>query len=579
MKKRGQIALYILVAILVVALAISAYFLFKPKPKPKYPEEIQKINEDLSLCLGDLVKKAKDFALQRGGYIYLPEEKYSPYFSNVIEFMGEKIPFWLYYDGSYREQVLSIEEIEKQFEKFVKENFDVCDKIFDGYNVSYVKRVRGVDVKIRKSKIEAYVGLELRIRRGEVVYSIEEIKTSIDSNFGKLYENALKIYEEEKKKRFLENYTIDVISLYAPTTGFELQCLPLVFNKKEIEKNIKDGLDINLERIKFKGDYFYADEYTKYYLQDVDIDEGINVNVIYLKDHTSIKIYGDEIFEPVGNWPVNIFCYVPYHFVYDVNYPTIFILTQNDEALKFPVAVIVERNGIKEIIEENETVATKGICERKITNAKIHTYVENQKAECDLYFKCLDAECYLGKSSGYLEVKVPECINAEIYCKDYVGSAFVNTNYDFSLDLYLDKVYEKEIYVDIAQDESAIVLFEGPTKQAIIYPEQESISIAKGQYNVSVFVFKEKNVTILGEQEICYDVPSFLIFKTRKCEKIEKISVDKVVVGGGKKSIWLDPKEIRRIEIYAERFGIPKTLEEIQRNYELVLSSELEIKF
>jgi len=579
MKKRGQIAIYIVIAIIIIALAISAYFLFKPKPKPKYPEEIQKINEGLALCLADLLTKAKDFALQRGGYIYLPEEKYSVYFSNTLDFMGEKIPYWIYYDGNYVEQVLDMEKIEGQFERFVKENFFVCNEIIESYNVSYVKEIKDVDVNIKRNKIESEVKIDLRIRKGNVVYRIEKLNTVINTNFGKLYENALKVYEHEKKKRFLENYTIDVISLYAPTTGFKLECLPLVFNKEDIKKDLKDGLSVNLERIKFKGDYFSPDEYTKYYLQDVELDKNININLIYLPEITEIKVYGDEIYEPIGDFPVNIFCYVPYHFVYDVKYPIIFVLSQDNEAFKFPVAVIVERSGIKDIIGENETIATKGICEAKVTNAKIYTYAENQKVDCDVYFKCLDAECYLGKSKGgYIEAKVPECINAEIYCKDYVGSVFINTNHDFSLNLYLDKVYEKEIYVDIASDESAIVLFEGPVKQGIIYPEQEYIKLGKGQYNITVFVFKEKNIVIEKGQEICYDVPSFFIFKTRKCEKINGLSVDRVIVGGGKKSLWIDPREIESINIFPEKFDIPESIEDIQKNYEMVLSSELEIR-
>ena len=577
MKKRGQLAMYIIIAIIILALAISAYFLFKPKPKPK--AEIQKIEEGINLCLQDLLKKAKDLALQRGGYIYLPEEKYSIYFSNNVEFMGEKIPYWLYYDGNYFEQVLSKEEEEKQFERFIKENMFVCDKVIESYNLSYVKKIKDVDVRIRKNKIELEVDLDLRIKKERVVYSIEKLNTFINSNFGNLYENALRIYEHEKKKRFLENYTIDVISLYAPTTGFEMQCLPLVFNKNEIEKNIKDGLEVNLERIKFKGNYFSPDEYTKYYLQDVDIDNNVNVNVIYLKDFTDVKIYGEDFVEPIGNFPVNVFCYVPYHFVYDVKYPVIFVLSQNDEALKFPMAVIVERNGIKEIIGENETIKPKGICETKITKGKIYTYADNEKVDCDLYLKCLDAECFLGKSKdGYIEVKVPECLNAEIYCRGYVGSVFVNTNEDFILNLYLEKIYEKEIYVDISPEESAIVLFEGVTKQGIIYPEQKKVNLSRGQYNITVFVFKEKNILIEKEQEICYDVPSFFIFKTKRCEKIEGLEIDKVVVGGGKGSVWIEPKEIKRILIYSERFDEPKNLEEIQKNYEMVEDSEIRIE-
>ena len=602
MKKRGgkgkksQVALYVILALIIIAAGVAGYFLLKPKAKPKYPGSIIAIENSYVECLSNIVKKAKDIAMQKGGYIYdIPDEPEGIYIGNNLEFMGEKIPYWLYYDinGNVVEQKPNLKDIEKEIEKFILDNVENCDEVLKQYNISYEKKINRIDVKIKDDGIEVIAYIDLKLIEFGQSYLIKEHKLFIKSNLKKLYKNAEKIYEYEKQSRFLENYTFDIIALYGYTTGFELQCLPLIFNKEEIKENLVDGLTVNLERIKFAGNYYKLNkEVNKYFINNPEIDNGIFVNALYSKIFpTKIEIYGNNgellKFDPIGNQPgLNVIglCYVPYHLVYDVKYPILFTLSDGNEIFKFPIVVVIERNGVKEIIEENETIKTKEICNRAITNAKIFVYSNDAiPLDADIYFNCLDTTCYLGKTKdGYLETKVPECLNAFIIAntKSYAqGSLQTNTNYDFVANIFLNKLYEKEIILDLKEDEDAIITFDGPTNYAIDYKENNKVNLSEGNYSISVYVFKEKEITINKEGEICYDVSVFLSLTRKECQKIEPISFDKVVIGGGKINYYFDENKLKegKIKIYFERFDEPESIEGVEKNYELVELSKLNI--
>jgi len=60
------------------------------------------------------------------------------------------------------------------------------------------------------------------------------------------------------------------------------------------------------------------------------------------------------IANPVGNQPglgVLCFCYVPYHFVYNIGYPVLIQVYSGEEIFQFPVAVVVKGNKPREALD------------------------------------------------------------------------------------------------------------------------------------------------------------------------------------------------------------------------------------
>ncbi|MEM2932633.1 MAG: hypothetical protein QW622_00225 [Candidatus Pacearchaeota archaeon] len=592
--KKAQLTLFVVIAIIVISLALIGYFVIKPRIS-KLPKDIMTVEESYLKCLESIAKRGIEIAEEKGGYIYeIPSESEGIYFSNNLEFMGEKIPYWFYYNanGQAKEQVPSINFIASEISRYVKENIDFCDKILENYEVEFEKKPYRIDITIGNKRVDGKAFIDLKMTKGNNTYLIREHIFSVPSEIKLLYDNARAIYDYEKSSLFLENYTFDIISLYAPTTGFELQCVPLVFDKEKIKQDIFSGLKVNLERIKFRGDYFsLASEENKYYVNDLKISNGLYVNIIAPLRPTKIEVYADEVgglikFDPVGN-QLGIsgigFCYVPYHFVYDVKYPLLILVSNGNEVFKFPLTVVIERNGVKNLLEEKEVIGPR-ICNNAVTKSIINIFSEDGKSlDADVYFKCLDATCYLGQAKdGYLEANVPECVNGLIIARytNYGESSLqLDTTSDFIASVYLKKLSNITLDLTLEPKENALVLFEGERSYVLNYPEQKEISLTEGKYKVTVYVFKEKSISLDGESEICYDVPVFFGLTRKQCTKLETLNFDKVVVGGGITEVNIDETMLARgkLNIYFERFGEPKDVDEIGKNYDLIETSELKI--
>jgi len=595
--RKAQVALFAIIAIIVVALAILTAIYFVRK-KPSLPEPIQNIESSYVECLKKIASYAKDEAMFKGGRIAeKPEMPEGNYFSNSLNFMGKKIPYWLYYDfnGKLRQDVPSLQDIEQEISNYVYANSFLCDDVLRAYqkelNIEWQKRLIAVNTKISDKAIEIALNAPLQIKKGNETYHIATHSFSIPSNLKRLYENARRIYEYEASHKIFENYTLDVISLYAPVTGFEIQCSPLIFKEQKIKKDIEDGIAVNFERIKFRGDYYgLATKENIYFLNDVKLDSNIYANILAPLKPLKINVYGANAdeggiikFDPVGNQPgigVIGFCYVPYHLVYDVKFPLLVSLAYGNEVFNFATTVVIERNGVKEMLEEGETVQPY-ICNNANANAILYAYDQSGNGlDADFYFKCLDATCYIGKAkAGKLETKTPQCVGGFVIARadGYADAKLqVDSNNDFMAALYLNKMYDVDIETNARE---ALIMFEGEQTAVLNYPEEKTAKLSAGKYRVTVYVFKDKNVSIAEKTEICYDVPWFFLSQ-KKCVQLESIGVDKVVVGGGTSEIELDEAMLKRgkLRIVAEQFGEPSTLDDIQKNYELIKTTELRIE-
>ena len=91
---------------------------------------------------------------------------------------------------------------------------------------------------------------------GDSKFVASRHSTEANSNLGKFYDLALKIYNYEKQNSFLENYTKDVLYTYAPVSGSILNCSPMVWDPYTIFGKLKSALEANIRSIKITGDYY-----------------------------------------------------------------------------------------------------------------------------------------------------------------------------------------------------------------------------------------------------------------------------------------------------------------------------------
>lgn len=618
LQKKAQVSLFIIIAIVIVAVALLIFFILRARVAV-LPLNVQPIESYFKDCIDLKIKEATQVAGLQGGYIELPAfeagSSYMP-FSNQLNFLGISIPYWFYISGNnvVKEQRPSLEEIEKQFSKYLKERIKECDFVGfkeRGYSFNFSGEPQ-IDVTIKASSIETIVYWPLSIGFGEEIATISEHKISTKSNFGSLFNDASTIFDYQQEKFFLENYSLDVLRLYAPVDGIEISCAPKIWQKSQVENETKKALEANLAFIKVKGtDYNLAKEQNRYFVIDTGKNIKSNVNFLYNPLWPSrFEIWPSEndfmIAEPIGMQPgLGIlssfgFCYVPYHFVYDVYFPVVVQLTKGNEFFQFPIVVVIEKTQIR-----NATIAEVGkvvfeICNYKTQSATFFSYDENlNPLEAEVYFKCFNQICNLGKTKMEegkfrLDANLPRCYNGFIIAK---APGFrerkiqFTTTEPFVMNLFLAPLHELEIEIpDLKTGEYALISFVSSDYSFnLYYPEQKRINLSEGNYNISVYVFKESSITLESQKgESCIKMPSSGIAgifggMEEQCFEVElpQQSFTNVLFGGGKVPWSITESELKgksKLIIEIEKFSVPRTLNELTDIYDLIENAQVNVQ-
>jgi len=418
---------------------------------------------------------------------------------------------------------------------------------------------------------------------------------------------VLLIYNKQRAETFLEVYGIDVLRNYAPVDGVELTCSPKIWLQQDIKNKLSDALEANVQSIKLKGDYYnLAEETNKYFVQDIGEEVNVNVNFLYSKNWpTKILIYPDEnplIAEPVGaeqGLGALGFCYVPYHFVYDLAYPVLIQLYSGDEMFQFPVAVVIDKNQpVKGFNIEAIPDAEPELCKYKNQEVSVYTYnIDLEPIETDIRFECLSVSCDIGKTEGgILSANFLQCVNGYIIAESegYVKKRYLySTNEQGDANIVLDKLYDLD--VDLKVDEKttsdfAIINFvSGGHSQTIVWPEQKQISLSAGEYNIEIQVYGVSSIIIpaINEQRCVESPKSGLLgifgMTEEKCFTIDLPlqKLENVISGGGKtKDYFIESMlESGKMEIKVESLPIPNSLEQLQDNYNLLEFKTVYVEF
>ena len=338
--KQAQVTIFVIVAIILVA-TIAGFFVFRDSfIGEKIPSDVEPIYNDFLICLEEKTLTGIDVLESQAGYIYLPDFEpgslYMP-FSSQLDFLGNQIPYWYYVSGNniQKEQVPSKENMELQLAEFVEEKISNCifEKYYEqGFEIKFGESQAKINVK--ENEVEVDLEMDFAISKGEESFVVDSHEISVNSKLGVLYNSAKKIYEEEQENLFLENYAVDTLRLYAPVDGVELTCAPMNWNADEIFDELEEAIEANTLALKVKGgDYSLKNKESEYFVLDIDVSEDVR----FINSKTwsnSFEINSDSnilMANPIGNQPglgFLGFCYVPYHFVYNIRYPVL-IQVQN----------------------------------------------------------------------------------------------------------------------------------------------------------------------------------------------------------------------------------------------------------
>ena len=614
--KKGQVTLFIIVAIVVVAAAVFGIVYFnKINPASK---DAGPIEDYFIACASGEIKEAAKIAEMQGGWMELPEyEEGSSYlpFSNRLNFIGLDIPYWFYISGNNlaKEQKPSLSEIEKQMANYLEENLDKCGfSSFSekGYTVSTEGNPE-VSVSIKQSSIDANIVWPITVSFESKTTSITAHKASANTAFGELYDSAEKIFEAEQEELFLENYSIDALRLYAPVDGIELSCAPKIWSADSVKQDLQQALSANIGMIKAKGTYYDASDENRYFEFDVGKSIAENVHFLYSADMpTKFEVWPSENgilrADPIGKQEgLGIlsaigFCYVPYHFVYSVSFPVLVQISSEDEIFQFPMIVVIDKSQARNATAAEEGEAISDICEFKTQKVEIFTYDENTKPlEADIYYKCFSQACPVGetKISGgkaSLSALVPKCYNGLFIAKveNYSDSRQqISTNAPLgSVNLFLNPRHILSVEPGISGDKKAIISFTGKDYSTSIYwPEQKSIELVEGDYNVTVQLFKDSEMILPAQSgEQCIKVPAegitgILGQMREECFEVElpQDTITSVLFGGGSAEFYVTEQELNSassIKISIPEFSVPTSINDLAEIYGKLESSKVEVE-
>lgn len=616
MQKKAQVTLFIIIAVVIVALAVFAFFFFRAQVA--IPSKLQPAETYFKDCVDLKVKEASQLAGMQGGYIEMPEfqegSEYMP-FSNQLDYLGMALPYWFYVSGNNiaKEQKPSLADVEIQFENYLNNKIKECDFSSlktQGYDVSSEGEPL-VNVAIKASSIETTVSWPLQYGFGEQSTTVNEHKITTKSNFGLLYNSASAIYDTEQKDLFLENYSIDVLRLYAPVDGIELSCAPKVWQVQTVKQELKSALEANIAALKIKGsNYDLAKSENKYF----EVDAGqvsANAYMLYMPSFPSrVEIWPTEDglmkAYPIGTQPgLGILssiglCYVPYHFVYDVYFPVVVQLTKENELFQFSTVVVIDKSVARNSSGGESGEVVFDICQYRTQNASIFTYDENMNSvEANIYFKCFNQVCDLGKTKiiggkASLETSVPRCYNGFIIAKapGYRDSKIMfTTTEEFVSNIFLAPAHELTIEMpSLKQGEYALMTFTSQDySTSIYYPEQNKINLSEGNYNVTAYLFKESLITLQAQQaEKCIKVPAGGIAgifgqMQEQCYdlNVPQQSFTNVLFGGGKSQLFVTESDLKgksKLSITADTFATPSNIVELTDVYGLIDISQVNIQ-
>ncbi len=612
--RKGQVALFVFLALIVVA-GVGLYFLLRGSiDLGSIPVRFQELNQYYLDCSKESTEIGVGLLEKQAGFISPPEfspgSEFAPT-SSQLDFFGAAVPYWYYVSGNNiaKEQVPTRKSMEEQLAGFVEGDLERCslqgfaDK---GFLIDRGKPSVGVSIKDEHVTVE--IRNKISASFGDEKVILEKFSLTLPTKLGKFYDIAYRIYQHEKQNAFLEQYGVDALRLYAPVDNVEITCAPKVWTFDAVREDIQTALEANVPALRVQGNYYkLKNDRRKYFVVPVKSDE--QVNFVYSK-FWPMKIEANPVengllvAEPVGQGAglgALGFCYVPYHFVYDLHYPVMIQILDDKEIFQFPVVVVIDKNKPREALE-GEAVGDVDppLCNQKVQDIEIYTYntlLEPVKATVD--FKCLNQRCDLGETKvdgkdAVFRGRVPQCVNGYLiatapgYAEERLQ---ISTNTQSTGNIVMDKLYNLSVALKVDEKDSedfVLIYFTGEKSITIAYPEQKSVELSEGFYNLTVYVYRNSTLTLGEHSETkCVTVPKkgvlgFLGGEDEECFDITvpAQTVSSVVIGGGKAEYYFVESELQQgkiLELGVDSFPTPSTVEDLPNNYNLVEIKDIDV--
>ena len=216
--KKSQVTLFIIAGLLIllfVSLTIYYRQVILKEPELLQPE-YQPVKDYIQECIADLGADAINLLGSQSGYIEIPNEiKLEKSYVSLTPLALLKIPYW---DYKSKSRIPSIDLMQRQISDYVIENIDLCLNDFQPFQKQFEINQQ-TDLKITTTIAEEEVIVEAnqRIRvkniaKDDLVY-LQNYNAKIPVRLKQMYDLGRRILQEENRKLFLENITMDLMAL------------------------------------------------------------------------------------------------------------------------------------------------------------------------------------------------------------------------------------------------------------------------------------------------------------------------------------------------------------------------------
>jgi hypothetical protein len=210
MGKRGQITVFLILAIVIISIAGLLYMFMNSYKEDKLVNtDISPIKTYVDMCLEKSITNGLIYAGRNGGYIYFPDG--TQWY--VIDPDTKLVV--LYNNGQKR--LLALPEIERQLGMYVQQEMTYCVDLStfrkQGYEINETG-IGDVNISIMDDHVIGIAEYPLVIRKGESEYRLDRFVSNINVRFGKIYDTANKTLSDIALSDAL--YDKDFDSMIAP---------------------------------------------------------------------------------------------------------------------------------------------------------------------------------------------------------------------------------------------------------------------------------------------------------------------------------------------------------------------------
>lgn len=439
MKKRGQITIFIIIGIIIlIVVALLLYVQrekvsgFLTEPIETIPSQYLPVRNFVEGCIMNTATQAIMLLGLQGGYIDVPQWSIAdPRASIPLTPDGNlRIPMWYYRDQNH---VPNLEGMRNEITKYIGENLDLCIRNFTALSdrfiidadeaIEIVTQI-GDEAIIINAKYPLYAQL---LEEPEARQEITMYTSRVPVRLKRMTELAKEILNAENRLTYIENITINLMAAGPgiPFSDMEFSCNRLQWRIDKVEEDIKDVLFYNLPRIGFENTNYLEPTSPfarKNFILDVtdedysDLRAGVYYEREWPFDMTVRPSQGNLMSSSFGTGNAQYLSYLcinVYHFTYDIVYPIVITLDDDDAFLgagftfNFAIPIMINHNkaqrenfqvNVFEGVEEDLAFCENVREEEHMIYAIDRRSFEEQR-DVNVTFKCMNTySCDLGQT-------------------------------------------------------------------------------------------------------------------------------------------------------------------------------------